>query len=192
MFNTTKYTKWYFRIIDIAKNRLTNGYTENHHILPKSIGGNNTNDNLVKLTAREHFICHWLLTKMTSGNNKAKMIYALNGMKRNSKGQARYESAITSKVYARIKPIVAKQSSDSQKGRACYPVTEESRLKISLANSGEKNGMFGKKHTAENLAKQIAAQTGMKRTPEQRERMRQAQLNRLELIKRNALCKDSI
>lgn len=57
-----KYKNWYYRIIN---NRLTNPilnqYTETHHIIPKCLGGSNYSSNLVKLTAREHYICHLLL-----------------------------------------------------------------------------------------------------------------------------------
>jgi len=75
MFLQNKYTKIYYQIINNAKNRLleVGMYTERHHIVPKSLGGNNLDSNLVSLTAREHFICHRLLVKMTSGNNKRKM-----------------------------------------------------------------------------------------------------------------------
>lgn len=40
------------------------GYTEKHHILPLSLGGDSTEVNLVSLSAKEHYICHHLLTKM--------------------------------------------------------------------------------------------------------------------------------
>lgn len=75
-FIENKYTTWYFSIINRAKNRPVIGYVENHHIIPKSIGGDNTINNLVSLTAKEHFICHLLLIKMLDGKNKAKMVYA--------------------------------------------------------------------------------------------------------------------
>jgi len=60
-----KYSRWYKNITESARNRVSDSYTEKHHILPWSLGGDNSADNLVALTAREHFICHWLLTKMT-------------------------------------------------------------------------------------------------------------------------------
>jgi hypothetical protein len=78
MFNDTKYTKWYTNIVNSAKNRqVTDEYYETHHIIPKSLGGDNTKNNTVKLTAREHFICHLILPKMLLGDGKQKMIYAL-------------------------------------------------------------------------------------------------------------------
>jgi hypothetical protein len=57
------YNKLYFKIISHAANTLSD-YTENHHILPKSLGGTDEITNLVRLTAREHFLCHYLLAKM--------------------------------------------------------------------------------------------------------------------------------
>lgn len=61
LFKSNKYTSWYYEIINKALNRTSfTFYMEKHHIIPKCMGGIQT----VKLTAREHFICHLLLTKM--------------------------------------------------------------------------------------------------------------------------------
>lgn len=78
MFKCNKYTNWYFSIIDNAKQRDDSDITENHHIIPKSLGGDDINKNLVKLTPREHYVCHWLLTKMVDGPMKHKMTFALH------------------------------------------------------------------------------------------------------------------
>lgn len=40
------------------------GYVEVHHVLPKCMGGTDAPDNLVALTAEEHFVAHQLLCKM--------------------------------------------------------------------------------------------------------------------------------
>ena len=58
------YQNIYNNIINTRKQKTFNGYTEKHHIIPKSLGGRDSKDNLVELSAREHFICHLLLTKM--------------------------------------------------------------------------------------------------------------------------------
>lgn len=39
------------------------GYFERHHVLPKCMGGKDTFDNLVYLSARCHLLAHWLLMK---------------------------------------------------------------------------------------------------------------------------------
>ena len=96
---TNKYSKLYYKITSNAKQRITEGYTELHHIIPQSMGGSNDKENLVELTAREHFICHWLLIKMTDGEDRSKMLYALKGMKAENKYQQRYQTKITARVY---------------------------------------------------------------------------------------------
>ena len=54
-------------------------YFENHHIIPKSLGGSNEKMNLVLLTHREHFLAHKLLVCVYSKNpkEKYKMVCAL-------------------------------------------------------------------------------------------------------------------
>jgi len=54
------YQKIYDQIIERAKNRKLEGYKEKHHIIPKCLGGPDNKENLVELTAREHFLCHLL------------------------------------------------------------------------------------------------------------------------------------
>jgi hypothetical protein len=64
------YSKIYNQLMLNAKNREITNYTENHHIIPKCMGGNNDIKNLIKLTFREHYIAHWLLSKMYKKNLK--------------------------------------------------------------------------------------------------------------------------
>ena len=70
------YKKIYFNII---RNRQNNPlpldvYGENHHIIPRSFGGNDNPKNLVRLSAREHFIVHLLLVDILPPPNLAVMV----------------------------------------------------------------------------------------------------------------------
>lgn len=105
IFIDNKYTFWYFNIINNARSRETTGYIEKHHIIPKSCGGNNTKENIVKLTAREHFVCHLLLTKMVDDQFRHKMVYAFHGLRaRQSRQENRTDiSKINSKLYKKLK-----------------------------------------------------------------------------------------
>ncbi len=60
------YKKIYDNLINTRLNRAVeiNEYCEKHHIVPRCLGGKDTDDNLIKLTYREHFIAHWLLCKV--------------------------------------------------------------------------------------------------------------------------------
>lgn len=61
-----KYTKWYEQLVNKAKNRTLpeDVYTETHHIVPYCISQDNSKDNLVVLTGREHYMAHLLLWRM--------------------------------------------------------------------------------------------------------------------------------
>jgi hypothetical protein len=117
---TNKYSKTYFDITSNAKHRNTDGYTELHHIIQQSMGGSNDKENLVELTAREHFICHWLLIKMTEGEDRSKMLYALNGMKAENRYQQRYHTQITARVYEKYRIEHAENHSKRMKGRPAW------------------------------------------------------------------------
>ena len=54
--------------VKLKRNQEGYVYYENHHILPKCLNGDNKKENLVLLTAREHYICHKLLTYIYKGN----------------------------------------------------------------------------------------------------------------------------
>jgi len=84
MFKDNKYKRWYFDIVAKAqasnRKKKAGKYFERHHIIPKSFGGDNSKENLVLLTAREHFICHWLLTKFSNKNLLRKAQKAFGAM----------------------------------------------------------------------------------------------------------------
>ena len=72
------YRRIYDQIIDRARQRELGSYTEKHHIVPRCMGGSNEKDNLVRLTAREHFILHWILHLLHPANRR--LAYAFWGM----------------------------------------------------------------------------------------------------------------
>lgn len=157
-----KYSNLYNKIVLKAKCRINNGYTERHHIVPQSLGGSNDKDNLVNLTAREHFICHWLLIKMTEGEERSKMLYALNGMKAENKYQQRYNTKITARVYEKHRIEHAQNHSNFMKGRTAPnkgKSMSETQKKI-LREIALKRP----KPTTETIAKRTAKQIGIKRS----------------------------
>lgn len=131
IFITNKYSSWYFNIIDNARNRITVGYSEKHHIIPRAAGGSDDNDNIVKLTAKEHFVCHLLLTKCTSGEIRYKMVCAVNKMLMINRNQERYVP--TSTQYQRIREEFANVHSENMTGRF----------------TGSKHHSFGKSRSVE-------------------------------------------
>ena len=171
LFIDNKYTKVYNQIIHRAKGRTLEGYSEKHHIVPKSMGGDNTKENIIRLTGREHYICHWLLTKMTEGTNRSKMWCAFRCFNIKSKNQDRvkmsarlYEKASTehaaycSKLYKGRTgtPKTEEQkrrSSEQQKGKPGHPQSTATREKISNARKGKPTWNKGKTLSEEHKQK---------------------------------------
>jgi hypothetical protein len=142
MFLNNKYTRIYYNIISSRMPPSLEEYVEIHHIIPRSLGGTNNKNNLIMLTAREHFIMHRLLCKMTEGLNRAKMYYAFNMMLVSNNKQQRYTGKLTSASYMMLKKEVAKNTSLHHKGlkkphskdkprKIRPPISDETRKKMS-------------------------------------------------------------
>ena len=124
LFNNNKYTRLYYMIIERAKSRTISGYTEKHHIVPKSLGGSNAKDNIAVLTAREHFIVHRLLPKMTTGEARTKMVYALWAITVHTSKHTNDRRKITGTLYESIRKEF------SMTARSRPPRTKEHSAKL--------------------------------------------------------------
>jgi len=146
MFIENKYYRIYYSIIERAKSRTLDDYAESHHIIPKSLGGGNSKNNLVKLTGKEHFICHLLLTKMTEGNSRKKMVYGAWRMAIKGRAdQQRYK--INSRTYEYVRTeraaiLKSKRGKDhhlfgKKTGRTTDTFTVEWKANISKSMTGK-------------------------------------------------------
>lgn len=118
------------QIIKRAQNRTLEGYSELHHILPKCLGGTNDKTNLVRLTAKEHFIIHKILNILhpeVEGLRYAVWIFVTFNDNRGIR--------IGSKEYERLRKLFAESASNRMKvNNPSFSVfTEERRKKISEA-----------------------------------------------------------
>lgn len=79
-YNNKNFKEEYDKLIENAKkeNRSKGkNYYELHHIIPKSLGGSNNKENLVLLTAEEHFRAHYLLWKFTETLEMQKALWVM-------------------------------------------------------------------------------------------------------------------
>lgn len=111
------YTTIYNNLIQRAVNRSLDGYRERHHIIPRCLGGNDTNENLVDLTPEEHYIAHLLLMKIYPENNS--LTHAAVMMTVKGKNQIR-----NNKLYGWVR--------------------RKHSIAISINQSGKGNSQFGK------------------------------------------------
>jgi hypothetical protein len=183
-------------------------YYEKHHILPKCLGGTNDEDNLVLLTAREHFICHKLLTYIYAGNRKIacalhKMTYGNSN--KHIKTSRDYEYVIHLMKNTPISIKTKEKMSVNSGWKNSYTrkfmkkariknsykyKTPEFRHKISKLTSGENNPMFGKHHSCESIQKikehldvngKNNPMFGKHHSKESREKMSNSQKNRTKI-----------
>ncbi|HET8688754.1 MAG TPA: hypothetical protein VFM18_19225 [Methanosarcina sp.] len=192
---SNKYTNWYCTIVNRAQKRASTRkeakdlyeYIEGHHILPKSfnLGGAKDKSNFVYLTAKEHFICHWLLCKMiTHTPYKIKMQLALNAFTMSSSNQKRHK--ITSRQYESIKKQMAsaktgiKQSAETiakrsaaLKGKNTAPKSAEHKAAISKSKQGQGKGKIsprkGVPMTVESSIKKSMSMRGKNTAPKSEE-----------------------
>ena len=176
MFIENKYKVWHDNIIANAQLRVLDCYKEKHHILPRCLGGNNKKENLVELTAKEHFIVHMLLCKFTTGNAYYKMLYSFNAMSTMLYGKRKY------KLHSRTAGFLRKKFYESLKNRK---VSDETKLKQSLRFKGKNNPNYGKKFSKEHIKKLSEAKKGKKHIlfgkkhkPETIEKMKQKKIGK--------------
>lgn len=122
------YKRIYDQLIERARKTSTDEKVENHHILPKCLGGCDDDDNLVELTCREHFIAHLLLAKMHP--MKLSLSYAVARMSE----YGRYNS----KDYSRLRKKYHELQSVPYSDKYSEERSLEIRNKISKTLTGRK------------------------------------------------------
>ena len=132
------YTRIYTELIKRAKERKSvNGYKEIHHIIPRSEGGTDESDNLVELTAREHFIAHKLLWMENPTFSRTSTFMLMSNYKGITWGSL-YESVRRkfneSEEHPLRNPTNRLKQLEVVMG---VPKSEEHRRKISEANKGK-------------------------------------------------------
>lgn len=164
------YLKIYNSIIERARFREIIGYKEKHHIIPRCMGGTDSNENMVDLTPKEHFLCHLLLCEIYPNHEGLK--YAAFSMCKWSGGTVR-RKRISGITYDRLKKEAAKITSERMKGNSIWKnkkhsdesiekiknqrklqkTSDETRKKMSDSRKGKKSGRFGKTNTEDHNRK---------------------------------------
>ena len=134
------YAWHYDRLVSRARGRVLHCYTERHHVVPKSMGGSNSADNIVRLTPEEHYVAHQLLVKMYPGDWR--ILWAASNMTGTTGKTPRQN-----KLYGWLRRRLA---ASSRKRFAGKPLSEDHKQKLRLAK-------LGTKQSAETIAKRAAA-----------------------------------
>jgi hypothetical protein len=134
----------------LNRKKYNGSYYEDHHIIMKSMGGTDDKNNRLLLTAKEHYIAHYLLWKIYKNSQTAlSFLYMCNdGNKTGIK--------ISSRLYEEIRIECSKISSKNLKSQWNNP---ETRKKLSISNSIKNKG---RKHNDESRKNMSEAHKGIK------------------------------
>ena len=108
-----------------------------HHIIPKILGGNNSNDNIVKLTHEEHFEAHRLLYYMYKG----------------TESRTEYGLAKAWEFMKTREGFSAADYSDAKKSMHNIGASDETKKKMSMSSMGKNNPNCGRKMSDEQRKK---------------------------------------
>ncbi len=171
-----RHFKGYNRLIDnaLSKNRSKKDdiYYENHHIIPSAFGGKNEKSNMVLLTAKEHYISHYLISKFATHISGAGYHKAIRGFKMMHTISSSHDTRfINACMYEKLKIKYA----DILTGRKLSDKTKE---KIRQANLGKtlsdetksKISLGLKQYNENNIRKPLSDET--------KEKIRQANLGK--------------
>ena len=174
----------YQRFIGSLRGQSVDGYAEVHHIVPRSLGGSNEADNLIRLTARQHYIAHWMLARALGGSASRAFFMMSNFGKYGQVNSTTYQIARQeyadrvseqlkscpnipafteqhreklrqAKIGRRLSEQTRRKVGDAQRGRT---LSAETRKKISDAKKGIATRGTGWKHSQETRKKMTESQ----------------------------------
>lgn len=156
------YQRIYDQIIERAKNRILEEYSEKHHIIPVCLGGSNKKENKVSLTAREHFLVHWLLYRQNPDNKS--LMYSFRMM------SCRFKN-FSSIAYSEAREAFSKE-------RKGLKMKEESRLKMIESRKKQGNPWWVGRNHSDEVKEKMSESAKTRKTTEENENLRRSKISK--------------
>src|ERR1700739_3354000 len=172
------YKRIYYELIFQALERTigSDEYSERHHIHPRCLGGDDSEENIVRLYPEEHFLAHALLVKIYPGVRG--LIFAMLAMTMRSGKQLNENKRVNNKLFGWMR----RELSIVQRGKI---VSEETRRKMSESHLGmefseehKKNLSLAKQNLSEEYRQNMSRARRACTTDEYRENCRLAKLGK--------------
>jgi hypothetical protein len=157
------YQKIYNNLINRATRRISEGYVEKHHIVPRCLGGTDAKENIVNLYPEEHYLAHLLLCKLNQGNSK--LLYAAMNM---TSGSMINNGKRNNKAYGWLRRQYAESMSGNNNPARRIPNLQKEAAKKRV----------GQKRSEETKARMSAVQKGRTFTEETKQKMSIAAKNK--------------
>lgn len=197
LINAKRYENF---IISRIKINLTRDFTnikfDKHHIIPKSMGGTDDENNIIKLTYREHFIAHLLLSRLYQNNKMTYAFYRMKNKTNNSKLYESYKNKFIESIsgenaywYGKpkyLQPMYGKKLSKNAKLKISiankgdnnywrhHQFSEEHKKKLSESRTGDKNPNYNREFSDEHKRKISNSKLGSKHSDETKEKISNA------------------
>lgn len=152
-----RYFERYLKIVHHYKNEGCAAlFSEKHHITPRCLGGTDEPENIVRLPAKAHIICHYLLHKAYPQNRALAKAFSMMAV--NKKGQ---ERRFSSRLYeqskiARSNALKGVPRPEWVKEKLRKPKADTSKY-FGNTNGKALKGFKHKPRTSEHTANQAAA-----------------------------------
>lgn len=158
------YQNQYNQIIENCKiNPSVNTYTENHHIIPRCLSGDNSENNLVKVSTKEHYLLHHLLAKIYPENKSIfKAFKILRNRLHIDRTSSPYSCIRKCEYFGLSEETKQKMSENHSRYWKGKHLSEEHKRKISERQKGERHPNYGKtyKHSEEAKRKMSLSHIG--------------------------------
>jgi len=178
----------YNNFISALKGQVVEGYSEKHHIVPRSHGGSNKKDNLIALTPRQHFIAHRMLWKAYGGSMarayfmmSATGKYGKIGSKTYSMAREEYSKQVVIQMSKKpnIPAFTPEHREKLRQAKLGTKVSDSTKAKISAFQKGRKHDAeFGRKVSEAKKGKSNG-RIGYKQSQETRNKIGKAQIGAL-------------
>ena len=120
-------------------------YFEKHHIIPRSLGGPDTPENIIRLTPEDHFFAHLLLAKTHGGKMWAPVAFMLGGSRKD------YRPTVSRKAHGWAARSMAKAMS----GESAYQFDRKVHVLI-FEDGSEWSGLQSEMPSALGISKSLA------------------------------------
>lgn len=107
-------------------------YSERHHILPRCLGGDDSPENLIRLTPGDHYFAHLLLAKIHGG----KLWFAVIAMANMDNGTSRGELFKKRIQFSHIRKAMARNYAENYSGENS-PVSDKAEYTLTNMHTGE-------------------------------------------------------
>jgi hypothetical protein len=162
------YKRIYDALMNRAIDRQLDGYTEKHHIIPRCMGGTDDSDNIVELTAKEHYMSHRLLVEIYPDNLKLKYAYWMMCTMETA-NQHRYK--VSARIYEYAKKLLMTRSEETKR-----KISESLKHAYSSGKRKKRKNVKMDKSVGEKISKakkgMIGTNKGIPMTEEQKQKIK--------------------